>query len=570
MPSPDYAPTFPNMLRHIAAEYGNSEALLRGADRLTFAALERQSADLARGLLAMGAGKGSRIGILMAASPDFALAFMAGARIGAVLVPFSTLLPAPELRKLLCHDDVDTLLMHPAYLHHDYLARLEQAFPALAAQRDTRLFLPEAPYLRSVHVWGRSVETCDRTWAHRGKAALLTAAAGAPAIDDAFLRRVEAQVTPADPALIVNTSGSTAEPKAVVHTHGSAVRASQLLSVGYRRMQPGMRLISNRVFFWVAGLNATMLYSLHDGTCLVIPETGSAAEIAELIERENVDAFVGTLGVPDIIKAVQARNPDRNLIRIHQEVYGVATRKNAGSPWRFVSDVLESRTPAATLPPPVERIPNGYGMTETFGSHSFDAVPAPLPAGKDGACGLPVAGVEQRLVHPDTGEDVAPGEPGELWIRGMPLMAGLYKRERGETFTPDNWYRTGDLCTKDADGYLTFKGRLGDMVKISGANVAPAEVELCLVAEPGVREVVVMGVPDAHDAITLVAAIVPGVELVQDEEQIRARLRTQLSSYKVPRRIVFLEAEQLPRIASGKVNKPKLREVLAAAIADRQ
>ncbi len=78
------------------------------------------------------------------------------------------------------------------------------------------------------------------------------------------------------------------------------------------------------------------------------------------------------------------------------------------------------------------------------------------------------------------------------------------------------------------------------------------------------------GVPDAQEAITLVAAIVPGVELVQDEEQIRARLRTQLSSYKVPRRIVFLEAEQVPRIASGKINKPKLREVLAAAIADRK
>lgn len=569
MPFPDYAPTFPNMLRHIAAEYGHSEALVRGAERLTFEALERQSADLARGLLAMGAGKGSRIGILMAASPDFALAFMAVSRIGAVVVPFSTLLPAPELRKLLCHDDVDTLLMHPAYLHHDYLTRLEQAFPALATQRDTRLFLPEAPYLRAIHVWGRTVENRDRHWAHRGKAALL-AAAGAPAIDEDFLRRIEALVTPADPALIVNTSGSTSEPKAVVHTHGSAVRASRLLSIGYRRMAPGMRLISNRVFFWVAGLNATMLGSLHDGTCVVTPETGSAAEIADLIALENVHAFIGTFGVPDIIKAVQARDPDRHLIRIHQEVYGVATRNGSDSPWRFVSDVLESRTPAATLPPPVERIPNGYGMTETFGSHSFAVVPTLLPAGKDGACGLPVAGVEQRLVHPDTGEDVAPDEPGELWIRGMPLMAGIYKRERGEIFTPDNWYRTGDLCTKDADGYLTFKGRLGDMVKISGANVAPAEVELCLVAEPGVREVVVMGVPDAHDAITLVAAIVPGAEMVKDEEQIRARLRTQLSSYKVPRRIVFLEAEQVPRIASGKVNKPKLCEVLAAAIADRK
>jgi acyl-coenzyme A synthetase/AMP-(fatty) acid ligase len=80
----------------------------------------------------------------------------------------------------------------------------------------------------------------------------------------------------------------------------------------------------------------------------------------------------------------------------------------------------------------------------------------------------------------------------------------LYHRERGETFTPENWYRLGDLCTKDADGYLIFKWRLGDMVKISGANVAPAEVELCLVAEPGMRDVVVMGVLDVRDTITLV------------------------------------------------------------------
>src|SRR3954470_12793131 len=159
MPFPDFTPTFPELLHRAAAEFGDRTYLVADGERLTYAEVEARSAAVARGLLADFVGKGSHVGVLMPNSTDFAVVALAILRIGAVLVPINTFLQTRELGWTIRHADLTELVAAPGFLHNDYVERLETALPGLAEQSaDGRLLLPDAPFLRAVHVWG----PCDR------------------------------------------------------------------------------------------------------------------------------------------------------------------------------------------------------------------------------------------------------------------------------------------------------------------------------------------------------------------------------------------------------------------------
>jgi acyl-CoA synthetase (AMP-forming)/AMP-acid ligase II len=155
------------------------------------------------------------------------------------------------------------------------------------------------------------------------------------------------------------------------------------------------------------------------------------------------------------------------------------------------------------------------------------------------------------------------GTTGELWVRGYPLILGLHKRERADTFTPDGWYRTGDAGWFDEDGHFHFTGRMGDLVKTSGMNVTPREVELALEALPEVAMAFVTGVehPVRGQDVVGAVALRPGGTL--DEEEARTRVKAAIASYKVPRRIaVFADQSELPWLDSGKVDRRRLAAML--------
>jgi acyl-CoA synthetase (AMP-forming)/AMP-acid ligase II len=177
--------------------------------------------------------------------------------------------------------------------------------------------------------------------------------------------------------------------------------------------------------------------------------------------------------------------------------------------------------------------------------------------------------MQRQIRHLTTGEPVAPGEQGELWIRGFNLMQGLYKREREEVFTPDGFYRTGDRGRIDADDYYFFDGRLGDMIKTGGANVSPREVEIVLANMEGVEQAHVAGVSDPEMGQIVVAGIVPSSPATPpDLDDLREQLRRELSAFKVPRHLLTLAAEEIPFTDSGKLHPGRLRELLAARVAD--
>ncbi len=537
MPFPDFTPMLPVLLRRMAAEYGSRELIVTEARRLTYAQAESESAELARALLASGVGKGSRVGIWFPNGPDWLVAFFAATRIGALAVPISTFYQARELGWVLRHADVQTLLCCSNMLRHDFLARLERGAPGLAECKGEPLYVRELPQLRAVRAWGGAT----RDFALDGPGSFAAARRAAPAIDADFLELVEAGVSPADPAVVIYTSGSTAEPKGALHTHGTLVRHSFNLGQ-YIDFTASDRIYASMPFFWVGGIAASLLPCMYRGATLLCEEGFDPDRTLAFLSRERATVVGAWPAVTQaLVQHPRLREFDFSCVR---------------------SGTLYEVMPPEKRPADLELRTNSLGMTETCGPHTWGDREVDLPESLRGTFGSAVPGVEHKVVDPETGEILGPGEYGEICVRGYNVCQGLYKREREESFDADGYYHTGDGGWFDPEGNLFFKGRIGDMIKTAGANVAPREVEIALEALPEVKLAAVVGVPDPVRGQLVVAAVVaePGRQV--DPDAVRARLRDELSSYKVPRHLFVLGSDELPLTDSGKVHKKRLLELL--------
>jgi acyl-CoA synthetase (AMP-forming)/AMP-acid ligase II len=536
-----FPPTMPGLIREMTARHGNEDFLVLGERRLSFADAERISADWAQGLLAMGLGKAARVGLLMPNNPDWVLCFLAASRIGALTVALSTMFQSPEISWALRHNDIDTLIIARDYLSNDYVERLERAVPGLADQSGPQLHLASHPFLRRIIVW----DGCDRPWAMAGPAALEEARRAKPFLDRDFLRAVEANVAPADWLLTICTSGSTAEPKAVVHTHGGSLRAVYLFT-HYLDVRPGDRNYTGNQFFWIGGLNMNLIPAMFVGACMCFTQTPKSGDVVDLILREKVTrVHVWPAQAQAIID--EARRRGQRLTSV---------RSGLGAPRDQTGEII----------PPHRRHASQLGMTESFGMHSMEVVDMPSPPGKGGNWGRKMPGVERKIVDPETGAELPPGQIGELYIRGHTLMAGYYKVERVKTFLRDGFFPTGDLAAIDEDDFIWFHGRNSEMIKTSGANVSPREVELAIYALPEVREAIVFGAPDARKGEVVVAVVAPMEGGKLDPDQVTAHLKSAVSSYKVPSHVVVMPYDEIPRTGSQKPKKPDLKAMVFARL----
>lgn len=531
---PDHRPTAGELVRRAASVHGDRDLIVADGQRLSFAELDARSAHLARGLVAAGVGKGTRIGLLAPNGPEWVIGCFAAARIGAVVVLLNTYYRDRELRWILRHSDVAMLLTVPEHLGHDYLDRLERIAPELQDHRSGPILITSLPALRSVWTWGEAMP--PRLWA----GAIQDLLAAADGVSGALLDEIEAEVSPADPMVVIYSSGSTSDPKGAIHCHGPVVRHAHNLWLD-RELDADDVIYTPMPMFWVGGFSFTLIAAIHAGATLVFAERFDPGGVLDLIETERITQVVGW---PHMVSAILEHPSfaDRDLSSLR------------------AGNLL---TPGAG-PAPLR--PNSLGMTETLGPHTFADARLALPESKAGSFGLAVPGVEHRIVDPLTSEDVEPGQMGEIWVRGYSVMAGMHKRERDQVFTDDGWYRTGDAGSFDADGHLFFKGRLGNQIKTAGTNVVPREVELVLEEQAEVALAIVTGVPHRDRGEDVVAAVVliPGAMI--DGEELRSRLRDEIASYSVPRHIeVFTDRSDLPWLDSGKLD---LRST-AALLADR-
>ncbi|HXY94336.1 MAG TPA: AMP-binding protein, partial [Acidimicrobiia bacterium] len=233
----------------------------------------------------------------------------------------------------------------------------------------------------------------------------------------------------------------------------------------------------------------------------------------------------------------------------------------------FASTDLSALRPGSlqsVLPSPASpgTRPSLLGMTESFGPYCGERLDRDLPSGKEGSCGRPFADVEIRVMDPDTGAPADPGAVGELHIRGRNLMRGICGRVRGDVFTADGFYPTGDLGLVDGDGYVFFRGRRDDMFKVKGASVYPSEVEAVLASFPWVERAFVVDVARAGaHAVGAVVVLAAGEQCSVDD--LAAAARAQLSAFKVPACWRVIGADEVPTMPTGKVDHSALRHLLS-------
>ena len=492
------AETFPQLIRAAAARYGDDPAItLSGdsleTDSLSFTGLDRASAQLARGLLAKGAGKGTRIGIIAGNGPFFATAFAAIARMGGIAVPISTTIRANELVRVLRQSDVGGLIVQRLFLATDYVQRLIEALPELRTGTDAALRIAAAPYLRWIASTGEDLPPVILA-----VSALIVAAAG---IEDTLLVAIEAEVSPSDQMVEIYTSGSVARPKGVKHTHGAVLFRTHYLRDKLGPQQ-GQRYAAMLPMFWVGGLMMALLPNLAAGATTMCTEK----------TLRNSRMAMGSVMTDADLKAMSGA----------KMIWGLGMTETLG-PYAYGDEL---RAPGYPLCAPMDHIADSFEVR--------------------------VADAEDR--------PVVEGQVGEIQVRGFAVTPGLHKMSRELYFTRDGFYRTGDMGVFRGCRLL-FTGRSGDMIKTSGANVSPAEVELEMQQLAGIESAYVVGLPDDERGQIVVAAVVTEDETV-DFGDIDAKLRQRLSSFKVPRAFVAIRREEVPLLHSNKVARREIAALL--------
>jgi acyl-CoA synthetase (AMP-forming)/AMP-acid ligase II len=539
---PETATTLAAWFPALSATYGDHEAIVGEGRRLTYCTLDAEARRWAARLVALGVGKGARVGLLLGNGPTWLSVFAAVTRLGAVAVPLSTFFTPAELAYVARHADLHGLVVHGSFLGRDQLAEVATAFPGVAAGDGPVLHLDAAPFLRWVGVtepvrllpaWAVDLHADGTTdgWD------VLDAVADA--------------IHPTDPALMIYTSGSTATPKGVPHTHGAVMTKTHYLREMFE-LEPGVRSYIASPFFWVGGLTMSLFPVLDAGGTQLCTHRFDAAEVLELIERERPSrAVLYPHHLAALLDHPSFATADRSSLRYADP--------------RLLADGTSSP------PPPTHGLSIGIGMTETFGGYWWgrpDPVraDAPLRPGERRPPPLDVLqpGVELRVVDPH-GRPVGDGERGEICIRGACITAGRHKEPREVAFDDDGWFHTGD--EGEVDGRrVRFRGRLDETIKTAGANVAPAEVVTALRDLPGVAEAYVVGLPDDTRGQVVAAAVVPADGATLDGGELRRALRANLSAFKVPVLIVVMAAADIPWTASHKVRRGALAELITATL----
>jgi acyl-CoA synthetase (AMP-forming)/AMP-acid ligase II len=507
--------TIPKLFRSNRGR-GHVAALVTEEGSITHAELDDRSRTLAACLVGDGVGKGARVGLLAPNGIEWAVWAAAVTRVGGVLVPLSTLLRPPELAALLQVAGVTHLAVQPTFRGRSYLDDLETVAPDVVARTGDGRRHPSLPFLR--RVWDLNEPPAT------GVAFNLVAA-------------LEEAVRPADDLAVLFTSGSRGTPKGVVHTHGGGLRAVAA-GLEARCIGPDDRVYIPMPFFWTGGFSSGLLSTLVAGATLLTEMAPEPEQTLALLERERATLFRGW---PDQAARLAAHP-------------GIASFDLSS----LGPGSLPALLPAQRRPAPGARA-NLFGMTEAFGPYCGARLDQDLPEAARGSCGRPFDGVEVRIGDPSTEAACAPGEVGEIRLRGRNMMRGICGRTRDATFDADGYYATGDLGHVDSEGFLFYNGRLDDMFKVKGATVYPSEVEAALRGIPGVREAHVTNVPEPDGSQAVGALVVTALA----SGDLRASTRAALSAFKVPTLwVVTPSNEAVPTTATGKVDRNALQVLL--------
>jgi long-chain acyl-CoA synthetase len=502
-----------------------AETALRSPDRpalhfmghsITYGALWEQTRAYAGALAARGIGPGSRVAMIVPNVPDFPRVYYAALALGAVVIPVHLLFKAEEIAFVLEDAEADLLVAAAPML--------AEAAPA-AARAGVPLTTVLAP--EGLEVGGAPVPRLEAE-----------AAAATPIVRHAL-------VNPLAAATVLYTSGTTGTPKGAVGSHLAMIEQVHCSLIDSFEMSAEDVIYGGLPFFHSFGQMAVLNIGFRVGASIVLLPKFDPDEALELLVRHKATVFTAVPTNFAGMVAAAARNPERPPLRY--AVSGGAALPTA---------LLEAFEKAYGA-----EVHEGYGLTETSPSCTFNSVFEPI---RPGTVGRPIWGVDVAVAEAKTEGRIElieePDTLGEIVVRGHNLMKGYLGRpDASEAAVVDGWFRTGDLGTVDAEGVVTIVDRKKDMIIRNGYNVYPSEVEAVLARYPGVAIAAVFGLPHEVHGQEIHAAVVPAEGASLDADVIVAHLKEKIAAYKYPRVVHIMD--ELPIGASGKVLKRELVEM---------
>ena len=541
MTVPPRSRTLGDLLDEVARARPDADAVIFRDERLSYAALRARADDLACALLAVGVRRGDRVAILLPNRLEWLVAVFAIGKIGGITVGVSTFSAPREIAWAIEHCRPTAIVTMEAFRGRSFLGSLYEICPELAGSAPGELRSERLPELRAV--------VCVDERRHDGVYRLRDLLARASEVGRHALSAAQAAVTAGDPCSILYTSGSTATPKGVVLAHGGVIENG--FNIGERQhLTAADRLWLAVPLFWSFGsANALPAIVTHGGS-IVLQESFEPGEALALLDEQRCSVYYG---MAHMARAM-LEHPDRP----RRQLAAMRTGLTIGLP----EDIQMTMEAVAA-----RELCNVYGSTETYGNCAVTDAHDDL-ALRLATQGLPLPGMEIGVVEPQSGRTLPRGDVGELRVKGH-VTAGYYKdaEQTRAAFDAEGYFVTGDLGLIGDDGRVRFRGRLKEMIKTGGINVAPLEVEAVLLTHAAVKQAYVVGVPDRRRGELVVAALELHEGTSASADALTAFCRERLAGYKVPARFVFRKADEFPRTPTGKVQKPRLRDELGRLLA---
>lgn len=531
--------TIGDLFDRVAAQLPDHEALVSCHQNLRFTYAElRDACDrFARGLLALGVGKGDRVGIWSPNHAEWVIAQFATPKIGAILVNINPAYRVRELEYALQQSGCSTLIIAPPFKTSHYAALLREVCPELEFCEPGRLHSERLPNLRSVIAFGDQSLPGAYTWQD-----VLTAG---ESISDERLAEKQRQQSFDDPINIQYTSGTTGFPKGATLSHHSILNNGYFIGE-WMRFTEKDRLCIPVPFYHCFGMVLGNLACVTHGATMVIPAPGFDPRLT--LEAVATERCTALHGVPTMFIAELG---DAEFARF--DLSSLRTGIMAGSPCpvEVMKQVVEKMH--------MSEVTICYGMTETS-PVSFQSTTDDPIVKRVSTVGRVHPHVECKIIDRLSGQVVPRGEAGELLSRGYIVMLGYWGNPEAtaEAIDAGRWMHTGDLATMDAEGYVNIVGRAKDMIIRGGENIYPREIEEFLYVHPKIRDVQVIGVPDERYGEEVMAWVIlhPGQDASPDE--LRAFCQGQIAHYKIPRHWRFVDS--FPMTVTGKIQKYKMRE----------
>jgi fatty-acyl-CoA synthase len=538
--------TLGDLLDRVATIYPDVEALVYHDRpyRKTYKEFNEEVDLVARGLMAIGVGKGSHVAIWATNYPEWVVAMFATAKIGATLITVNTNYKIYEAEYLLRQSDADTLIMMHGLKDSCYADIINELCPTLKDSKPGELVCDELPKLKRI-IYIDEKEDTPKGMFHWTDLYEL-----AKEVPHEEMKKVQETINPHDVVNMQYTSGTTGFPKGVMLTHYNILNNGKHIGDNQNFTHKD-RVCLPVPFFHCFGCVLGIMAIITHGATIVGVERYNPVRVMETIQAEKCTA---TYGVPTMYIAI-LEHPDFN--KYDYSTLRTGLMSGAQCPVRVMERVIAEMN--------MKEICIPYGMTETSPVCTMTKMDDSIDK-RVRTVGRAMPFVEVKIVDPETRKDLPPNTPGEIAVRGYSVMKGYYKMPEATAQVVDEngWYYSGDIGVMDDEGYFMITGRCKDMIIRGGENIYPKEIEEFLYTYPKVRDVQVIGVPDKVYGEEICACIIPKEGMEIDEAEIKEYVRENMARHKVPKYIWLMDS--FPMTASGKIQKYKLREKAVEAL----